>query len=86
MSTSTKQANFMLPEDLLDELKKNIAKREQSKFVTEAVRKELKRLKFEKALESSFGAWKDKYHPDLKNGTEKYMRKLRKSTRMERPR
>ncbi|MBM4140149.1 MAG: hypothetical protein FJ242_01435 [Nitrospira sp.] len=86
MATATRQANFILPEDLLDELKKNIAKREQSKFVTEALRKELKRLKFEKALETSFGAWKDKYHPELKSGTEKFIRKLRRSTRMERPR
>lgn len=82
MSTTTRQANFLLPEDLLDELKKTVAKREQSKVVAEALRKELKRMKLKKALQTSFGAWKDKDHPELKCGTEAFVRKLRKSTRM----
>lgn len=81
MGTATKQANFLLPEDLLEELKKTVSKREQSKVVTEALRKELKRLKLEKALESSFGSWEDRQHPELKEGTERYVRGLRKSTR-----
>ena len=84
MGTATKQANFLLPEDLLEELKKTVSKREQSKFVTEALRKELKRLKLEKVLDSSFGSWDDRQHPELKSGTVKFIRKLRKSTRAER--
>ncbi len=84
MGTATKQANFLLPEDLLEELKKLVSRREQSKVVTEALRKELKRLKLEKVLESSFGSWNDREHPELKSGTGKYIRKLRKSTRTER--
>jgi hypothetical protein len=82
MGNSTKQANFLLPEDLLDELKKSVSKRQQSKVVAEALRKELKRLKLEKVLQTSFGAWKDKHHPELKEGTEAFVRKLRKSTRL----
>lgn len=82
MSTATKQANFLLPEDLLDELRKNVSSRQQSKVVADALRKELKRLKLEKALHESFGAWKDKDHPELKAGTESFVRKIRKSTRL----
>lgn len=81
MSTTTRQANFLLPEDLLDELKKTVAKREQSKVVAEALRKELKHMKLKKALQTSFGSWKDKDHPELKGGTDAFVRKLRKSTR-----
>ncbi len=84
MGAATKQANFLLPEDLLEELKKVVSRREQSKVVTEALRKELKRLKLEKALDTSFGSWDDRQHPELKSGTGKYIRKLRKSTRSER--
>lgn len=84
MSSATKQANFLLPEDLLDELKKNVSKRQQSKVVAEALRKELKRLKLEKALKSSFGAWQDKEHPELRGGTEAFVRSLRKSSRLSR--
>ncbi len=82
MSTITKQANFLLPEDLLDDLRKTVSARQQSKVVSEALRKELKRIKLEKALQTSFGAWKDKDHPELKKGVDAYVRHLRKSTRM----
>ncbi|OHE59978.1 MAG: hypothetical protein A2Z47_03365 [Thermodesulfovibrio sp. RBG_19FT_COMBO_42_12] len=86
MGNATKQANFLLPEDLLYELKTVVSKRQQSKVVADALRKELKRLKLEKVLKISFGAWKDKNHPELKQGTEAYVRKMRISTRMARQR
>ena len=82
MGTATRQANFLLPEDLIEEQKRGVPKREQSKVVTEALRKELKRLKLMKAIETSFGAWEEKKHPELQNGTEGYIRQLRKSTRL----
>lgn len=84
MNLATKQANFLLPEDLLDELKKTVTKRQQSKVVADALRKELKRLKLEKALKTSFGAWKDKEHPEIKEGSEAFVRRLRKSSRLSR--
>jgi hypothetical protein len=82
MSTTTKQANFLLPEDLLNDLRKTVSARQQSKVVSEALRKELKRIKLEKSLQTSFGAWKDKDHPELKKGTDAYIRNMRRSTRM----
>lgn len=84
MATITKQANFLLPVDILEELKNTVSGRQQSKVVAEALRKELKRLKLEKVLQSSFGAWKDKDHPELKSGVEPYIRAIRKSTRPKR--
>ena len=84
MATGTKQANFTLPEDLLDELKRAVPKGEQSKVVGEALRNELKRIKFKKALQASFGAWKNDKHPDLAKGTRRFVRSLRKSTRLKR--
>lgn len=82
MGTSTKQANFLLPDELINELRANVPKREQSKVVAEALKKELKRLKLQKALGTSFGAWKDKDHPELKAGTEAFVRRIRRSTRL----
>lgn len=84
MGGATKQANFILSEDLLDELRRSVSKRQQSKFVEEALRKELKRMKFERALKTSFGAWKDREHPELKGGTDAFIRNLRKSSRLSR--
>lgn len=81
MSVMTKQANFLLPVDLLAELKRMVGEREQSKVVTEALKKELKRIKLETAIQSSFGAWQNGKHPELKEGTSAYIRKIRRSTR-----
>jgi len=84
MAVTTKQANFTLPEDVLNELKRTVPKGEQSKVVGEALRNELKRIKFKKTLQTSFGAWKDEQHPDLKKGTRRFVRSLRKSARLTR--
>jgi hypothetical protein len=84
MATITRQANFLLPEDILDDLKKTVSGRQQSKVVAEALRKELKRLKLAKVIHSSFGAWRDKDHPEIKSGVESYIRGIRKSTRSKR--
>lgn len=73
-----------MPEDLLEELRSSVPKREQSKVVAEALRRELKRLRLAKAIEISFGAWSDEDHPELSGGTEAYIRKARKSTRTRR--
>lgn len=82
MGATAKQANFVIPEDILDDLRKHVARRQQSRFVAEALRKELRRLRLKTALEESFGAWKDKDHPELAEGAEKFVRKTRKSSRM----
>lgn len=84
MASSTRQANFTLPEDLLEELKKTVPKGEQSKVVGDALRHELKRIKFKKALQSSFGAWRKGSHPELATGTRRFVRSLRKSVRLRR--
>jgi hypothetical protein len=84
VASVTRQANFTLPEDLLDELKRVVPKGEQSKVVGEALRHELKRIKFKKALHASFGAWKRGVHPELADGTRRFVRSLRKSSRLTR--
>lgn len=84
MATGTKQANFTLPENLLAELRRTVPKGEQSRVVGEALKNELKRIKFQKALQESFGAWKDGRHPELARGTRPFVRSLRKSARLKR--
>ena len=81
MAKGSRQANFMLPEDLIEDLRKSVPVREQSKMVTEALRRELKRLRLQRVIESSFGAWGDEDHPELKKGPESFVRKLRKTGR-----
>jgi hypothetical protein len=55
-----------------------VGKRSRSTFLTQAAEKELMRLRQIKALESATGAWKDKGHPELKQGAAKWVKKLRR--------
>ena len=84
MAGGTRQANFTLPEALLEELKRTVPKGEQSKVVSEALRNELKRMRFQKALQTSFGAWTMEKHPELAKGGRRFVRSLRKSDRLKR--
>lgn len=48
----------------------------------QALRNELKRIKFKKALDASFGGWKEGTHPELAQGPRRFVRTIRKSTRL----
>jgi ABC-type sulfate transport system substrate-binding protein len=73
MGRGTRQANFVLPEELLEELKANVSPRQQSRFVAEALKKELRRVCLAKAIETSFGAWKETDHPEFARGAETFV-------------
>ena len=79
-----RQANFTLPADLLEELRRTVPRGEQSRVVGEALRNELKRIRFRKALDRSFGSWKKEGHSELARGTRRFVRSLRKSERLKR--
>ncbi|MDZ7700526.1 MAG: hypothetical protein U5R49_27555 [Deltaproteobacteria bacterium] len=84
MKTALKQANFQLPEDLLDELRETVAKGQLSRFVGEALRRELQRLRQVKALDETFGAWGAGEHVELAKGVDPFIRNIRTSTREKR--
>lgn len=75
---SVKQANFLIPEDLLHDLREIVPRGEQSQVVTEALRRELKRRKLKMALEKNFGAWGTR--KDL-GSTASFVRRLRRERR-----
>ena len=80
----TAQANFVLPQSLLTEFRSLVPKGRQSEFVARALENELRRIRFQKAVSESFGAWTRQPHPEFKRGTEIYVRALRKSSRADR--
>jgi len=55
-----------------------VGKRGRSKFLTQAAEKDLMRLRQIKALEKASGSWKDKDHPELKQGAAKWVKGLRR--------
>ena len=48
-------------------------------FVSEAINNYLKVLKYKEGINSSFGAWKNTEHPELKNSVDHYIENLRKA-------
>ncbi len=78
MTTKTR-AHILMEEELVKEIDRFVGKKKRSSFISEAARKELKRLKQLSLIKKLKGAWKDADHPELsgKGGTHKWVRKLR---------
>jgi len=84
MTTVLKQANFQIPADLLDELLTTIGKGDLRRFVSNALKRELQRLRQLSAIDETFGAWKDGKHHELAAGVNHFIRSVRKSTKEKR--
>ena len=74
---NVKRTHIVIPHQLVAEIDTIVGKRGRSAFLTQAAEKELMRLRQIKALESLTDAWKDKDHPELKEGAAKWVKKLR---------
>ena len=75
---NTKRTHIVIPQQLVAEIDTLVGKRSRSTFLTQAAEKELMRLRQINALEGAAGAWKDKDHPELKQGAAKWVKKLRR--------
>lgn len=74
---SHKRAHVILPEDLLAEVDALVGQRRRSAFLTEIVRQEVQRRKLLAALREAKGSWKTEDHPELKDGSEAFVERLR---------
>jgi len=52
-----------------------------SKFVNDALKRELQRLRQLTAIDETMGAWKDEEHHELAAGVDWFVRSIRKSTK-----
>jgi Arc/MetJ-type ribon-helix-helix transcriptional regulator len=75
---NAKRTHIVIPQQLVAEIDTLVGKRRRSTFLTQAAEKELMRLRQLKALEAAAGSWKDKDHPELKQGAAKWVDKLRR--------
>lgn len=76
----TKRAHVVLSDELVKEIDTLVGVRRRSSFLTQAAERELMRLRQLKALDAVAGAWKDKDHPELRQGAAKWVKKLRQET------
>lgn len=77
---NTKRTHVVLSEQLVKDIDRLVGGRQRSAFLTEAAEKELMRRRQIEALQAARGAWKDKDHPELKQGSAKWVRKLRQES------
>jgi metal-responsive CopG/Arc/MetJ family transcriptional regulator len=73
----TKRTHVVLEEELVEDIDRLVGRRQRSSFLAEAAKKELMRRRQIEALRAAAGAWKDKEHRELKEGSAKWVRKMR---------
>lgn len=72
-----KRTHVLIPEQLVKDIDTLVGRRQRSTFLTEAAERKLMRYRQLAAIDTAAGAWKDKDHPELKQGAAKYISKLR---------
>ncbi|MFZ0589145.1 MAG: hypothetical protein WAM39_01560 [Bryobacteraceae bacterium] len=72
-----KRAHVVLPDDLLAEVDALVGPRGRSAFLTEIVRSEVNRRRLLAALQEAKGSWKTEDHPELKEGSDVFVERLR---------
>jgi metal-responsive CopG/Arc/MetJ family transcriptional regulator len=73
----SKRAHVLLPDDLLREIDSLVGPRGRSAFLVETARTEVRRQRLLQFLESKGAAWKETNHPELAEGADVWVRKLR---------
>jgi len=70
---------IVLPDELGAELKLAVPARQRSRFVAEAVEKQLRSMRFRKILKKTAGTWTDKNHPGMKTqaGINRHLGRIR---------
>lgn len=74
---STQRAHILIPADLLREIDAIVGPRGRTAFLLETAREEVRRRKLLRFLEGDDPAWLEKNHPELKQGSAAWVRKLR---------
>jgi Arc/MetJ-type ribon-helix-helix transcriptional regulator len=74
---NAKRTHVVLSEQLVEDIDRLVGSRQRSSFLTEAAEKELMRRRQIEALKAAAGAWKDSDHPELKQGSDKWVRRMR---------
>lgn len=72
-----KRAHILLPEDLLTDIDALVGPRGRTAFLIEVLRNEVNRRRLLSMLSSPEPMWKDEDHPELADGAEAWVRRMR---------
>jgi metal-responsive CopG/Arc/MetJ family transcriptional regulator len=67
----------MLPEALLAEVDRLVGERGRSAFLAEVIQQEVQRRNLLAALREAKGSWKTEEYPELQDGSEAFVERLR---------
>ena len=81
-----KRAHILLPEDLAREIDAIAGRRGRSAFLVETAREAVRHRKLLAFLQSDEPVWRDEDHPELRAGSAKWVRRLRREGDKSRPR
>ncbi len=70
MRAVKERMNLYITKSVMDDLRRVVPARERTRFVEEALARELRRRKLREAIDKSYGAWKDEDHPDMMTGAD----------------
>lgn len=73
----TKRTHVVLEERLVRDIDRLVGPRRRSSFLTEAAEEKLMRYRQIAALKAAAGTWTDQDHPELEQGSVKWVRKIR---------
>ena len=76
----SKRTHVVLEEKLVKDIDRLVGARRRSSFLAEAAEEKLMRYRQIAALKAAAGSWKDEDHPELKAGSAKWVRTLRRET------
>lgn len=72
-----KRAHVLLPEDLLADIDALVGPRGRTAFLIEVLRNEVNRRRLLQMLSNPEPIWKDEDHPELADGAEAWVRRMR---------
>jgi hypothetical protein len=73
----SKRAHVILPVDVVADIDKLVGKRGRSAFLAELAQREIKLRRQRDVLQETAGAWKSQDHPELAQGADAWVRKIR---------
>ena len=74
----TKRAHVLLPMDLVQEIDTIVGPRGRSAFLVETAREAIRRKRMLQFLDNDEPVWKEADHPELKQGSAAWVRKLQR--------
>jgi hypothetical protein len=76
----SQRAHVVLPAELIAQIDSEVGPRGRSAFLAEVAQAELRKRRLLKILRSDEPIWKDEDHPELKDGTAAWVRKMRQES------